>query len=343
MKNSDEMVKDLFERREKYRAKQKQTRKTIGIASGCLVLVGFVVLAGFLNWKMSNLAKEGNHGLAADNRAGASTNKVTTNTPSSEGGEGIASYNPNGVFIPARELPKSSEDAMMDMIGLIVYQGRIYTQGPEYFGENAEKTRSLIGDYLGTAKGNIDEWSSQEEYATELASTIGGEVYAVKGYDTGFRICTCMEIPDENGQPELWIQFYECLNGITLTKGSDLFEDRLKISGRIEKIEYQTHEDWDFARSVYRDVNFADGVWEQFMEQVNACSFVDTYDPKAPAGQSIYSHNQAHLTLTLEDGSVVSLRLCEGGYVGYEPLGWYFVKIPEEIFNQVYDACGGIR
>ena len=322
MKNSDEMVKDLFERRDKYRVKQAKRRKTVGMISACAAFLGFVILAGFLNWKTSNGAKEGNQGLTADNRAGASNN-------------------PSGVFIPARELPKSSEDAMMDMIGLIVYQGRIYTQGPEYFGENAEKTRSLIGDHLGTAKGNIDEWSSQEEYATELASTVGGEVYAVKGYDTGFRICTCMEVPDENGQSELWIQFYECLNGITLAKGSDLFETRLKISGRIRKIEYQTHEDWDYAKENYHEVSLDAGTWDQFMEQVDACDFVNTYDPKAPAEQSIYRNHQAHVTLTLEDGSQVRLRLFEGGYVGYEPLGWYFVKIPEDIFNKVYEACGG--
>ena len=324
MKNSDEMVKDLFERRDMYRAKQAKRRKTVGMISACAALVGFVILAGFLNWKTSNGAKEGNQGLTADNRAGASNN-------------------PSGVFIPARELPKSSEDAMMAMIGLIVYQGRIYTQGPEYFGQNAEKTRSLIGDHLGTAKGNIDEWSSQEEYATELASTVGGEVYAVKGYDTGFRICTCMEVPDENGQSELWIQFYECLNGITLAKGSDLFETRLKISGRIRKIEYQTHEDWDYAKENYHEVSLDAGTWDQFMEQVDACDFVNTYDPKAPAEQSIYRNHQAHVTLTLEDGSQVRLRLFEGGYVGYEPLGWYFVKIPEDIFNKVYEACGGIH
>lgn len=322
MKNSDEMVKDLFERRDMYRAKQAKRRKTVGMISACAALAGFVILAGFLNWKTSNGAKEGNQGLTADNRAGASNN-------------------PNGVFIPARELPKSSEDAMMDMIGLIVYQGRIYTQGPEYFGENAEKTMSLVGDHLGTAKGNIDEWSSQEEYATELASTIGGEVYSVKGYDTGFRICTCMEVPDENGQTKLWVQFYECLNGITLTKGSDLFETRLKISGRIQKIEYQTHEDWDYAKENYHEVSLDAGAWDQFMEQVDACDFVYTHDPKAPAEQSIYRNHQAHVTLTLEDGSQVRLRLFEGGYVGYEPLGWYFVKIPEDIFNKVYEACGG--
>lgn len=341
MKNSDEMVKDLFERRDKYRVKQAKRRKTTGMISACAAIVGFVVLAGFLNWKTSNGAKEGNQRLTTDNRAGASANKGASNKQSSEGGEGIVSNNPNGVFLPAMELPKSSEDAMIDMIGLIVYQGRIYTQGPEYFGENAEKTRSLIGDHLGTAKGNIDEWSSQEEYATELASTIGGEVYSVKGYDTGFRICTIMEVPDENGQSELSIQFYECLNGITLTKGSDLFETRLKISGRIRKIEYQTHEDWDYAKRNYHEVSLEAGTWDQFMEQVDACDFVNTYDPKASAEQSIYRNHQAHVTLTLEDGSQVRLRLFEGGYVGYEPLGWYFVKIPEDIFNKVYEACGG--
>ena len=342
MKNSEEMVKDLFERREEYRAKQAQRRKTIGMASACAAFICFVLLAVFVNWKASGGTQEGNHGLTADNRAGASTNKNSAKNPSSEGNQVVIS-DKEGVFIPARELPKSSEDAAADMIGLIVYQGRIYTQGPEYFGEDAEKIRSLVGDHLGTAKGNIDEWSSQEDYATEFASTIGGEVYAVKGYDAGFRICTCMETPDENGQPELWIQFYECLNGITLTKGRDLFEDRLKISGRIAKMEYQTHEDWDYGMGIYHEVSFAEDVWDQFMEQADNCSFVDAYDPTASAGQSIYSRNQAHLNLILEDGSVVPLRLFEGGYVGYEPLAWYFVKIPEDIFNKVYDACGGER
>ena len=338
MKNSDEMVKDLFERREEYRAKQAQRRKTIGMASACVALLCFVLLAGFLNWKASN----GNQEHVADNRVGTSTNKNTAKHPSSEGNHGLIS-DTEGVFIPAKELPKSSEDAAADMIGLIVYQGHVYTQGPDYFGEDAEKIRSLVGDHLGTAKGNIDEWSSQEDYATEFASTIGGEVYAVKGYDAGFRICTCMEPPDENGHPEPWIQFYECLNGITLTKGRDLFEDRLKISGRIAKMEYQTHEDWDYGMGIYHEVSFAADVWDQFMEQSDNCSFVDAYDPTASAGQSIYSRNQAHLNLILEDGSVVRLRLFEGGYVGYEPLAWYFVKIPEDIFNKVYDACGGER
>lgn len=53
------------------------------------------------------------------------------------------------------------------------------------------------------------------------------------------------------------------------------------------------------------------------------------------------TQNQAHLILTMSDGTVIRIRLIEGGYVGYDSLGWYFVKIPEDVFNSVYDACGG--
>ena len=45
----------------------------------------------------------------------------------------------------------------------------------------------------------------------------------------------------------------------------------------------------------------------------------------------------------LTDGTVIPLRLIEGGYVGYGALGWYFVRIPGEVFDAVYDACGGAR
>lgn len=30
---------------------------------------------------------------------------------------------------------------------------------------------------------------SESEYSVEFAGTVAGELYAVKGYDTGFRIC----------------------------------------------------------------------------------------------------------------------------------------------------------
>ena len=69
--------------------------------------------------------------------------------------------------------------------------------------------------------------SEIEKYAENFASTVSGKVYAVKGYDTDFRICIREEVEDENGKPTLWIQFLARLNGITFNTGADLFENRL--------------------------------------------------------------------------------------------------------------------
>lgn len=61
-------------------------------------------------------------------------------------------------------------------------------QAQYYDGAAAEAVLPLVGEQLGTATGSIDEWSSQEEYAKECASTYTGPFYAMKGYDEGFRI-----------------------------------------------------------------------------------------------------------------------------------------------------------
>ena len=253
-----------------------------------------------------------------------------------------------GVYIPAIELPSSvPEGTQMDMIGLIVYRGGIYTQAANYMGDDARAVEGLVGEYLGTCDGSIDEWSTREEYERDFAGNIPGDFYAVSGYDPDFRICIRQEFTGENGEPDLYIQFLDRLNGIALETGEDLFESRLRIPGRIESIEWQTHDDWNWNRGNFHAADLGPGVWESFLDEVCAGEFVYTWDPdrdfyEGMARSSIYdTPNQAHLTLAMEDGTSVDLRLIEGGYVGYQPLGWYFVKIPGEAFDAVYDACGG--
>ena len=48
---------------------------------------------------------------------------------------------------------------------------------------------------------------------------------------------------------------------------------------------------------------------------------------------------QGHLFFHMSDGTTVELRLIEGGYVGYQGLGWYFVKMPGAAFDAVLAAC----
>ena len=249
---------------------------------------------------------------------------------------------PAQLVIPSVELPNSPmEDGVMaDMIGLVVYNGGVYTQAEDYYGDDATAVDALIGDYLGYASGTIDEWSKKEEYDKNFASTVSGKVYTVKGYDTDFRICIRAEVEDENGNPTLWIQFLTRLNGITLDTGADLFENRLHMQGNVKSIQWQSHADWDLGGKNLRDLNIDSACWEDFLNQMNHGKFVYTWTDDMD--QSIYdTSNQVHLILTMEDNTIVRLRLIEGGYVGYDALGWYFVQIPGETFDAVYAACGG--
>lgn len=268
--------------------------------------------------------------------------------PAETDSQGAAAQATEGLYIPAVELPENSAGVVYDVIGLVVYNGAIYTQAEDYFGDVAQRVDALVGDYLGYASGTIDEWSEQEQYAQNFASTVSGEVYAVNGYDTDFRICIRTEVEGENGEPVLWIQFLDRLNGITLTTGEDLFASRLHIRGNVERIQWQSHDDWNWDNGNLQDAALDPDLWDEFLRQMEAGTFLCTWDSGSQqtdptSGEaSIYATpHQAHLILTMKDNTSVRLRLIDGGYVGYDALGWYFVRIPGEVFDAVYDACGG--
>ncbi|MDO5558973.1 MAG: hypothetical protein Q4F95_05185 [Oscillospiraceae bacterium] len=241
------------------------------------------------------------------------------------------------VTVPEIKLPENDGTASMDMIGLIVYKGKVYTQTQYYRGEDAERINSLVGDYLGHAKGGIDEWSDQDDYAEELASTNQGNVYSVRGYETDFRICIKDTYQDEDGVTAQTVEFFENLNGITLTLGKDLFEGRLKISQKLNCLKYLTHDDWNNSEENYIDLsNVSPEKIQEFISEVDNAEFEYVWE----SDKDFYNkEKQAHLFITLDDQTVVELRLLEGGYVGYQHLGWYFVKIPGETFDEVFNVC----
>lgn len=248
-----------------------------------------------------------------------------------------------GVWIPPIELPKPEEAAMADMKALVVVDGKLYTQGEIYYDEDAARVEPLLGEKLGDATGTIDCFSDESEYEKPFASTLAGEVYTVQGYDADFRVA--VRNVDSEGRLSVW--FLDHLNGIRLSTGADLFETRLHLRERIATIQWQAHSDWDWNRGGMQDAELSAETWSAFLDAVDTGEFVNTWQPETSfyegrPNSSIYdTPNQAHLFLTLTDGSRVELRLIEGGYVGYAPLGWYFVRIPGEAFDAVYNACGG--
>lgn len=236
----------------------------------------------------------------------------------------------NSVFIPLIELPEKTDSGIAaDMIALVVYNGKIYTQA-----ETVPYDEKLLGDVLGTASGTIDEWSQQSEYAVELASNMTGDVYSVNGCDKDFRICVVM-----NNSDEPYIMYLENLNGIGLSRGEDLYgSERLKLKGNYESVVYQLHGDWDNAKGAYRE--FAGLSQEDIAEFVDAL-YNAPFEDLSNEADDIYSQNlkQAHIYFRLKDKTTVAIRLFENGYAGYENMhGRFFVKVDGDIFQKVFNA-----
>lgn len=321
----------LIEKADKYTCAKKKntwTKWASMAACLCLVAVGAFVL--------NTLFK--NRDAVIDDSA-AKNEIISDNSSISEPQK--PAIDDIGLYIPTVELPETTDGAVYDMIGLVVYNGGIYTQSENYYDSDALKIDSLIGEYLGYATGSINEWSTQDEYAKEFASTVEGEVYEVLGYDTDFRICVRKEMEDENGEKLLFIEFLERLNGITLTTGEDLFETRLHICDRIANIQWQSHNDWNSNEGNIQNAAIDADLWNEFFNQLCKGYFVNTWNDECTDSSIYDTPKQAHIFLTLKDGTVTRLRLIDGGYVGYDGLGWYFVQVPEETFDAIFTACGG--
>ncbi|MGI6027769.1 MAG: hypothetical protein ACOX7G_12500 [Candidatus Scatomorpha sp.] len=228
----------------------------------------------------------------------------------------------DGIHIPAIELPEPADGLAVDMIACVVYDGAVYTQG-----EQLDNAAPLLGEYLGRATGSLDEWSRESDYV-EFAGTMSGELYTVVGYDPGFRIC-CL---GGDGSALL----LERLNGITLNTGADLFDTRLHLAERMEGVTYLTHSDWNDAVYDFKPLGLDEGTVSSFLDELCAGKFVYTWE----TDPDIYDRAvQGHLFFAMSDGTTVELRLIEGGYVGYQNLGWCFVKMPGAVFDAVLAAC----
>lgn len=231
-----------------------------------------------------------------------------------------------GIAIPAITLPENSENA--DMIGLVVYNGRIYTQTSTSI--DLEYAKQLKGEKLGTTKGNIDEWSSQSEYAKELASTIGvQDVFAVNGYNTDFRIMTYLEDAESN----VYAEFYECLNGFTVYSGADII-GQLNMIGNIEAATYEIYSDWYYNTEKYNPISDIERV-NTFVTELNEAKPYDREVVEKELGNFRNNDQYRHLTLTLSDGTEVTLTIVREGYIRYGNAHIYF-KLEDDTFQNVW-------
>lgn len=237
-------------------------------------------------------------------------------------GESLKAQNNEGIYIPRIQLPGNTQTTAK-MKGLIVYQGRIYVQDTlQIDSKSAEK---LIGEKLGTTKGTITEGSSREDYAVDLASTVGTQdVYTAKGYDKNFRIMAYEKIDGET-----YAYIYDCLNDITVNTGQDIF-GKFKIENNVASVNYEDFDSWNNGMGNYKLLSKLDG----FNNFLAALEDSIPYDQEGLfnlfADRS--STDQKFIAIKLNDGSEVQLRLFKGGYVYFNDVNIFF-KVDSPAFN----------
>lgn len=229
----------------------------------------------------------------------------------------------NGVSIPQLKVSLSDGESAC-MIGFFIYQGRCYVQY-DWFCYDTD----IIGEHLGTATGMINEWTPTDGYV-DFAGSVSGNFYAVKGYDPSFILC----MKDTAGA----VSTYMCNNGITLKYGSELYEDRLHLSGRFESVQYESRASWYYSRDERYQLNSVNDIILDFIKGMDSAQFVP-YDsvPLGKGQTNIADTELYHLYFRMEDGTTIHLRLHKNGYVRFQGLLDLCVQVPAESYSALLE------
>ncbi len=235
-------------------------------------------------------------------------------------GDRVRSYytvDKNGVTIPQREFSLAA-DPMTDMIGFFIYGGRTYVAY-----QWIPDAGALVGAYLGTATGMIDEWTREDGYV-ECAGSVMGDFHLVNGYDPSFLIC----MPSGAGAT-----VYICDSGITLKYGAELYEDRLHLSENAAAVRFETAESWYYGRKEQYDLS---------MEQLTAIGFSDALNEALfVPWDEIAAEELYHMYMETRDGLTIHLRLYEDGYVRFSGLYDVCVQLPRTTFDTLRELLDG--
>lgn len=283
----------------KAKSDMKKRKKYLNKVAPLAVSIAFLSIGGYSVWN-ANLQSSENQ-------------KIVTSR---------SGLDKSGVTIPAIELPKKGETAKM--MPLFVYKGRIYTQSATKI--ETSLVTNLLGEKLGKTKAGLNEWSNQDEYAVEFASSIGEvDVYSVKGYQKDFRLMT---YDVSSGQGEI----YECLNGVTISSGSEIVE-KLHLMN-IDKAKSRAYDDWNNSTEKYREIN-DEKLLKSFVGAIHDSIPYLREDVEAKLGNFQNNEQYKELTMTLTDGTSVTLWVIKEGYISYG--NTLYFKMDSEVMMNLWN------
>lgn len=229
----------------------------------------------------------------------------------------------SAINIPAMQVSlKKQEDMASDMVAFFIYDGRCYVH-QEYIYDGAD----CVGDYVGTSNGMIDEWTKEDGYV-DYAGSISGKFYEVKGIDSEFMLC----MQYSNGIVETFIHN----NGIQLSNGADLAEDRLQLKERYIAISFLTDAERDSGQRPQKINEYDKELFDSFIDSYNKGAFQFVKDTELDVNGGNDTNEQIyHLYFTTEEGVVLHFWLLGEGYVAFQGLNQICVQIDKGIYKEV--------
>lgn len=253
--------------------------------------------------------------------------------------------NETGLYIPNITIEKPDENIEASMIRLIVYNGRVYTESSTKVSN--EDGKLLMGEKIGITRELFSEIDSLEiesgaqldlEKLEGLVGVGGLEIYEAKGYDKSFRLITYVK--DELGERT---EFYECLNGIRINTGKDIFE-KMNILNNIKSVEYDTFNNWNNGTLDSKNIdidenvnNFIEAMYESIPYSLEDKEFRNQFHYDEIKYYAEVQDKQRKLYLKLKDSTSIEITLFSNGYMSYPSLHGYVFKIEEKAFNDLWE------
>lgn len=224
----------------------------------------------------------------------------------------------------------ATTETMADMIAFFIYQGNMYEQ------YEIVDEPELVGAYVGTATGQIDEWSKEEDYV-ESAGSVQGDLYEVNGFSPEFMLC----MKQDDGSVSTYIN----ADGLVLEKGAELFEDYLHLAGNYQEVQYQTRDEWYYGTGEPKTIP------EEYAEEVTR--FVGALDdgeiiaavsyPVKEGEEDIYAAEIYHMYFQMENGMQIHLRIFKNGYVAFAGAPEQLVQVEEPAFEEMIQVLEEVR
>lgn len=219
------------------------------------------------------------------------------------------------VTLPAYQVDLGkNDDLASDMALFFIYEGRCYVQTCDYM------SKDVIGKYVCTTTGLIDEWTEKEGYV-ELAGSFAADIYTVKGVNPEFMLCTMYD----NGV----VETYTHNNGITLSRGAEI----------LEWLGFEVGQEYEAfcSKGNYCDTEVSEEdkeILDKFLANFAENEVVLRKDISTTTNEDeIY-----HLVVVTEKGVPLQFEILNGGYVSYYGLQEVCVKIDKRVYELVVDV-----